>query len=236
MHSLFKLAAIIGNERLVNNLAEYGYIPHQAHSRPFTHAIRPITLASNTSATRMMLSISSRHSSHSTASFSSAHSPVLPRSMLRSKTSCHLLEHCFFVRPGKSAETAPNSLSPCLYTASLNLLSPSFVHLRVRIVTRSMLGSKTSFHLLRHRFLARPGTRAGISTQSLSPCACTASFSLLSSTDVHLPLRLLARPMLRSKTLAICSDAVFSLPVSTQSLSPYVCTAFFSFLLSPSVH
>jgi hypothetical protein len=62
-----KLAAIIANERLANNFASTD-MPHQSHSRPFTHAIRPIALESNTSATRMKLSISFKHSSHSTTS------------------------------------------------------------------------------------------------------------------------------------------------------------------------
>jgi hypothetical protein len=53
MYGLPKLAAIIANDRLVNHLTEYGYAPHQTHSQPFhTHATRPITYASNTSATR----------------------------------------------------------------------------------------------------------------------------------------------------------------------------------------
>jgi hypothetical protein len=69
MCDLPKLAGIIANEQLVNHLVEYGYAP------PITlpafspmHATRPITLASYTSATRMMLSISPQTSSHSAPS------------------------------------------------------------------------------------------------------------------------------------------------------------------------
>jgi hypothetical protein len=62
MYNLPKLTAIIANDRLVNHLTEYGYAPGL-----FTHATRLITWASNTSATRT-LSISSKPSSHSTAS------------------------------------------------------------------------------------------------------------------------------------------------------------------------
>jgi hypothetical protein len=36
------------------------------------------------------------------------------RSMLVSKILCHLLEHCFIVRPGTRVEIAPHSLPPCL--------------------------------------------------------------------------------------------------------------------------
>jgi hypothetical protein len=63
-----------------------------------------------------------------------------------------------------------------------------------------MLGFKTLSHLLEHCFLVRPGTSAATSFQFMSPCVCTASFSLMSSSAVQLPLRPLARPMLRSKT------------------------------------
>jgi hypothetical protein len=53
---------------------------------------------------------------------------------------------CFSARPGTSAAIAAKSLPPCFRTAFCSLLSSSFDHLPVR---RPILGSKTSFHLLR---------------------------------------------------------------------------------------
>ena len=47
-------------------------------------------------------------------------------------------------------------------------------------------------HLFVHCCLVRSGTIAEIAPQPLSPCVCTASFCLLSSTAVHLPVRLFA--------------------------------------------
>jgi hypothetical protein len=56
-------------------------------------------------------------------------------------------------------------------------------------------------HLLRHCLFVRPGTSTAIATQSFSSCVFTESFSLATSSCVHIPLRLLARPMLGFKTL-----------------------------------
>jgi hypothetical protein len=71
-------------------------------------------------------------------------------------------------------------------------------------------GIKTSCHLLRHCFCVRSGISAAIAPQLLPPCVCTASFSLMSTSSAHLPVRPLA-------------------PASApQFLSPCICTRFFS--------
>jgi hypothetical protein len=170
-----------------------------------------------------------------TASFSltsstDAHLPVRPlaRSMLQSKASSHLCRHCDLVRPGTSAEIATQSLSPCVCTPSFSLLSSTAVHLPVRPLVRSMLGSKASCHLCRHWVFVRHGTRAAITPQSLPPHVRTASLSLLSSTADHLPLRPLARAMMGSKkSYHLLQHCLFdrsgtSTATATQSLSPYV--------------
>jgi hypothetical protein len=101
----------------------------------------------------------------------------------------------FFVRPGTSAATAPRSLPPSVCTESFNLLSSTDVHSPLRPLARPTLGSRTSCHLFLHCIFVRPGTSAATAVQSLPPCVCSASFSLLSSSTVHLPVRPLARPI-----------------------------------------
>jgi hypothetical protein len=123
------------------------------------------------------------------------------RPMLRPKTSCHLFQHCSNVRPGTIAAIATQSLPPCVCSASFSLLSSYFAHLSLRSFARSMLGSNAFFHLLQHCFAVRPGTNTAIATQSLPPCSCTESFSLSSSSCVHLHTRPTAGPMLESKLL-----------------------------------
>jgi hypothetical protein len=49
--------------------------------------------------------------------------------MLGFKVSCHLVDHCFCVRPGTSAATAPQFLPPCTCTESFSLVSSSSAHL-----------------------------------------------------------------------------------------------------------
>jgi hypothetical protein len=66
MYDLPKLAAIIANERLVNHLVDYGYAA-PIKLLAFHTYNRSITLASNTSVTRI-LSISPHPSSHSAPS------------------------------------------------------------------------------------------------------------------------------------------------------------------------
>jgi hypothetical protein len=75
----------------------------------------------------------------------------------------------------------------------------SSVHLPVRRFARGMLGFKASCHLSRHCFFVRPGTSAVIAAQFLPPCVCTESFSLMSSSSVHVPARLVAPSMLGSR-------------------------------------
>jgi hypothetical protein len=76
--------------------------------------------------------------------------------ILGSKTSCHLLQHCTFVRPGTIAASAFQSLPPCVSTAPLSLLSSSSVQLLLRLIVRSLLQSKiscvfvTDLHLHHH--------------------------------------------------------------------------------------
>jgi hypothetical protein len=127
------------------------------------------------------------------------HVPPLGRCW-NSRHLANLRRHCFLVRPGPSAEIATQSLPPCVCTASFSLLSSTAVHLPVRTGgLRSMLGSKASRHLFQHCFCIRPGTSAAIAPQFLAPCVCTASFSLMSSTAVHLPARPLTRSMVGFK-------------------------------------
>jgi hypothetical protein len=85
--------------------------------------------------------------------------------------------------------------------------------------------AKGLWHLLLHCILVRPGTSAAIAAQSLSPCVCTASFSLLFSSSAHLPIRPLARSMFRSKTschLLLHNDLSFD-PEPTRILLPNPC-------------
>jgi hypothetical protein len=105
-----------------------------------------------------------RTESFSLMSSSSVHLPVRPvvPSMLCFKKSCHLLQHCFDVRPGTSAVMASQSFSPCDSTDSLNLLSSSTIHLPARAVARSMLGYKASCHLSKHCSSVRPGSSAAM--------------------------------------------------------------------------
>jgi hypothetical protein len=91
-----------------------------------------------------------------------------------------------FVRPG----TNPWCHRVHLY-CFLGFLSSSRAHVLVRPFTRC--------HLCWHCFFVRPGTSAVITPQFFSPCVCTASFSLLSSSSVHEPVRAIARSMLESK-------------------------------------
>jgi hypothetical protein len=51
-------------------------------------------------------------------------------SLLLYRASCHLFVHCFAVRPGTSEAIAVQSLILCFFTASVSVLSSSFVHLR----------------------------------------------------------------------------------------------------------
>jgi hypothetical protein len=82
------------------------------------------------------------------------------------------------------------------------------VHLLLPLlpVASAMLRLNASCHLLRHCILVRPGTFAAMALQSLPPCVCTASFYLLSSTAIHLPLRPVARAMLGFKVLCHLSQ------------------------------
>jgi hypothetical protein len=69
-------------------------------------------------------------------SSSSAHLPVRPgvRSMLGSKTRCHLCRHCVSARPGTSAATAPQFLPLCVCTASFSFrlrLLPIYPYIQV---------------------------------------------------------------------------------------------------------
>jgi hypothetical protein len=104
------------------------------------------------------------------------------------------------MRPGTSAVIVPQFLSPCVSTASFSLLSSTAVHLPLHPLTRQMLASKTSSHLLLYWDFVRPGTNVAIAAQSLPPCLCTASLSWMTSLSVHLHERPLARSMLQSKT------------------------------------
>jgi hypothetical protein len=52
------------------------------------------------------------------------------------------------------------------------------------------------FHLPKYCLCVRPGTSAAIAPRFLPPCFCVASFSLLSSSAVHAPVRPVARSML----------------------------------------
>jgi hypothetical protein len=129
--------------------------------------------------------------SFSLSSSSSVHLPARPavKAMLGFKASYHLFQHCFFVRPGTRSEMFFQFLPPCICTASFSLLSSTAIHVPLRLAARSMLISKASCHLLQHCILVRPETSAAIESQFFPPCACTASFSLMSSSSVHLTVR-----------------------------------------------
>jgi hypothetical protein len=91
-------------------------------------------------------------------------------------------------------------LAPCLCIAFFSLLSSSLSHLPVRPPVSLMLRFKAPCQRFLHCIFVRPGTRADIAPHFLPLCVCTASFSLLSSTAVQLPVRPFARPMLGSRT------------------------------------
>jgi hypothetical protein len=83
---------------------------------------------------------------------------------------------------------------------------------------------------------------AAMAPQFLSPCVCTASFSLLSSSSKHLPVRPRARSMLGSKGLVHLQRHCFSPRPGTRAaiaphlLTPCVSTASFSLMSSSSSH
>jgi hypothetical protein len=70
---------------------------------------------------------------------------------------CHLLRHCFFVRPGTRWAILSQPLPLCIFTATLNLVSSSGVQLPVRLFASVMPAFKASRHLLIHSRLVRPG-------------------------------------------------------------------------------
>jgi hypothetical protein len=123
-------------------------------------------------------------------------------------------------------------------TASFSVLSSSFVQLHLRAVASSLLESKTSTHLFQHCRFARPGTSAEIATQFLPLCFSTASFSVLSSSVVHLPLRAVVSSLLESKVLYhLFNHCVLFDPKPARKSSPlYFSTAPFSVLSSSVVH
>jgi hypothetical protein len=94
---------------------------------------------------------------------------------------------------------ATQSLPMCIYTACLNLRYSSDVHVPARPGVRSMMGSKTSCHLLQHCFCVRPGIISGVASQFLRPCLCATSFSFMPSSAVQRFGRPLARSSLGSK-------------------------------------
>jgi hypothetical protein len=108
----------------------------------------------------------------STASFnllssSAVHLPAraILGSMLETNEPCHLLEHCDFVRPGTKTAIAPHFLPPCVCTASVSLLSSSFVHVPAHPFAGSMVGTKTRYHRLLHWLCVRSGTSAATASQ-----------------------------------------------------------------------
>jgi hypothetical protein len=88
----------------------------------------------------------------------------------------------------------------------------------------------------------RPGTSAAIAAQSLPPCICTESFSLLSSSFVHLPARAVDGSMLFFKMLchlvqhSFCVRPGTSAAILSQFLPPCICTDSLSLLSSTTVH
>jgi hypothetical protein len=102
---------------------------------------------------------------------------ALARSLLGSKTSRHLSLHCNLVHPGTSEAIATKCLPPCqcllpcISTASSSLLSSSALHLPTRSLALSMLGFKTSCHLVNTAVSFGPEP-----TRQLQPnpchCAC----------------------------------------------------------------
>jgi hypothetical protein len=58
------------------------------------------------------------------------------------KTSFHLFQHCFFVRPGTSAAIASQFLPPFIFTVFFNLSSSTVVQRPVRADVRSLLECK----------------------------------------------------------------------------------------------
>jgi hypothetical protein len=86
---------------------------------------------------------------------------------------------------------------PILYTVHLDRIL-QVVHLPIRPAVKVMLGFKASCHLLRYCCCVRPGTSAAIAPQFLPSCVCTAAFSMLSSSSLHVPVRSFSRSMLGS--------------------------------------
>jgi hypothetical protein len=116
---------------------------------------------------------------------------------LETKVSCHLMRHCFFVRPETSAAIAFQFLPSYARTASFNCSSSSAVHFPARAVFGSKLA--TASHLLRHCSFVRPGISAAIAFQFLPPFSRTTTFNFLSSSAVHLLARAVVGPTLETK-------------------------------------
>jgi hypothetical protein len=144
----------------------------------------------------------------STASFSAlsssfVHVPAcaVVSSFLQTKARCHLCINCWFVRPGSSAAVATHFLPLCFSTISFSSTSSSFVHLPLRAAVAWLLGSKAQYHLPLHWLFVRPGTSAAIAAQFLPLYMSTASFSVLSSSFVHLTKCAIVSLFLESKAL-----------------------------------
>jgi hypothetical protein len=113
---------------------------------------------------------------------------------------CHLLQHCCFVRPGTRAEIPAQSAPLYFSTASVSVLSSSVVHLHLRAFVSSLFKCRALCHLLRHCVFVRPETSAAIAAKSSPLCFSTASFSVMSSSVVHLRLRAVVSSLLESNT------------------------------------
>jgi hypothetical protein len=108
-------------------------------------------------------------------------------SFLESKILCHLRVHCFFVRPGTSAEMSSQFLPLCFSTASFSLQSSSFVHLPIHVQSFRRPQSRPRHRTIySYTVFSLDPKRAEIAVQSLPLCFSTASFSVLSSSFVHL--------------------------------------------------
>jgi hypothetical protein len=113
----------------------------------------------------------------------------------------HLLQHCFFVRPGTSAEIATQSLPPCICAASAFYLRLLPVYPYVQQSGRCLDSRYHAPSAPTLFFFVRPRTSMATATQSLSPCIFTSSFNFFASSSDHLPVRSFAPSMLGFKAL-----------------------------------
>jgi hypothetical protein len=145
-----------------------------------------------------------------------------PRTVLQlGFMSLHLLQHCSFVRPRTCTEIVIQSLSLRVCTGCFSWLSSAAVHLPCLYSLGRCWDSRHNAICYDTDFSFYPVTARKL---RLPSCVRTASFSLLSSSGVHFPLRSLAPPMLGSRTLCHLQYTDFSFDLErARKLRPNPC-------------